>query len=675
MKSWRKFFIGFVFYCVFLHCFHTFTTYAQKDNYYKVFSGQVLDTDNEPIKGIKVFFEGFNNISAHTDANGNFELRMPATFSISAQTTIYVGNQKVERSQFAYNPNTNVLVIKLKDNLPEGSVRSIEFFDEKNQPLPAQIAVSIKGRKFRTDNKGQIVFAAPPYFASEELDNTQISVPNYEVTSTYYTNSNHRFFVYLKSVAAGTTQSEIASPSPVAPYKPRADSLSAKASSALPIESLTQDFNSVINELELEKQFLNERSNKIRSEIERIATRLSSQQLSEEEKNELRRYLNRLEKQLIENDLAYESAQEKIKLVIERMRQEVISKDSLNAAAAQKIAKIAEEKEAAIREKEAVEALYRARALIAFIIFVALAGAAIASYVVAQKLKKQKEEIILQRNSIEEKSRNLEKAYLEIQSQKNEIERQNHQITTSIRYAESIQNVILPLASTFQAAFKDHFVYYRPKDIVSGDFYWCYSNGTKTLVAVVDCTGHGVPGAFMSLIGYNLLNEQVKQNGFCNPSQILENLDKNLRITLRQEEKVNNDSMDVGICLIEGNQVCFAGAKRALLIYRSQAESLEEIRGDKKPIGGFKKDPHRRYQDHYLTLQAGDAVYLFTDGITDQPNPSLEKFGYQRLKELILQNGKLPMQQQKELFVNKLEAYRKGAPIRDDMTLLAVRIG
>ncbi|WP_250629890.1 PP2C family protein-serine/threonine phosphatase [Rhodoflexus caldus] len=672
MKSLNKFIIV-VFCYLFLFVFHSGQSGAQ-GNKTRLFSGQVVNTDNQPVKGVKVFFEGFNNIVDETDGNGNFELPMPASFAVLGQTAVYVGNKKIERGGYAYNAAANTLIIKLKEELPEGVVQLIEFFDERSLPLPAQVAVTIKGKKFRTNEKGCVEFNSPPYFKADELDSEPISVEGYEVSSTYYTAANRRFFVYLKGAKPSTVaKQETTQPQPTTGSKPEEKLLPSteKADS----EIIRQDFTNVLNELEMEKQFLNERSIKIRDEIEKIASQLGNQQLSDEAKQELRKYLNRLEKQLIENDLAYESAQEKIKQVIERMRLEVMSKDSINAAAVQKIETIAAEKEAAVKEKEAIEALYRARLLIIALVALGLAGAAVASYSVSQKLKKQKEEIIGQRNSIEEKNKNLEKAYLEIQSQKTEIERQNHQITTSIRYAESIQNAILPLASTFKEAFKDYFVYYQPKDIVSGDFYWCYSDGNKTLIAVVDCTGHGVPGAFMSLIGYNLLNEQVKQHGFSKPSQILDGLDKNLRIVLRQEQKVNNDSMDVGICLIEGHDVCFAGAKRALLIYRAQTDTLEEIRGDRKPIGGFKKDLNHHYQDHHITVNAGDSLYLFTDGITDQPNPSLDKFGYQQLKQVISAYGHMSMEHQKEGLEKALHEHRKGAPLRDDMTVLAVRIG
>jgi len=652
--------------------FYASQSYAQ-GNKAKLFTGQVVNSDNQPVKGIKVFFEGFNSITDETDANGNFELSMPASFTISGQTALYVGNRKIERSGYAYSETNRALVIKLKEELPEGAIQLIELFDEKNQPLLAQVAVVLKGKKFRTNDKGCIEFNNPPYFKSDELNNDQISVDGYKVSSTYYTSANRRLFIYLENAKSTDTKQQTVQNQELANKKPEENIL--LITNKAFAEIIKQDFTYLLNELEMEKQFLNERSIKIRDKIEKIAFRLSNQQLSDEERNELRKYLNRLEKQLIENDLAYESAQEKIKQLIERMRLEVMSKDSISAAAVQKIQTIAAEKEAAVREKEAIEALYRARLLIIAIIAAVLAGVAIASYIISQKLKKQKEEIIEQRNSIAEKNKNLEKAYLEIQLQKTEIERQNHQITTSIRYAESIQNAILPLASTFKEIFNDYFVYYQPKDIVSGDFYWCYSDGNRTLVAVIDCTGHGVPGAFMSLIGYNLLNEQVKQHGFSKPSQILDGLDSNLRIVLRQEQKVNNDSMDVGICLIDGKDVYFAGAKRALLVYRAQTNTLEEIRGDRKPIGGFKKDLNRHYQDHHITVSSGDALYLFTDGITDQPNPSLDKFGYQQLKNVILQYGHMSMEHQKKGLEKALNEHRKGTAIRDDMTMIAIRIG
>lgn len=671
MKSLHKFTIV-VFCYLFLFIFYSGQLCAQS-NKTRLFSGQVVSTDNQPLKGLKVFFDGFNNITDETDGSGNFELLMPVSFTISGQTAIYVGSKRIERNGYAYNASSHTLIVKMKEDLPEGIVQLIEFFDEKSQPLPAQVAVTLKGKKFRTNEKGYVEFSNSPYFKADELDNEQISVDGYEISSTYYTAANRRFFVYLKGTKPSTTASQETTPNRAVTNSEQTEEVPPTTSKAT-AEVIKQDFTNVLNELEMEKQFLNERSVKIRDEIEKIASQLGSQQLSDDAKNELRKYLNRLEKQLIENDLAYESAQEKIKQVIERMRLEVMSKDSINAAAVQKIETIAAEKEAVIKEKEAIEALYQARMLIGFVVLIILAGAAIASYSVSQKLKKQKEEITGQRNSIEEKNKNLEKAYLEIQSQKTEIERQNHQITTSIRYAESIQNAILPLSSTFKAVFNDYFIYYQPKDIVSGDFYWSYSDGNKTLIAVVDCTGHGVPGAFMSLIGYNLLNEQVKQQGFSKPSQILDGLDRNLRIVLRQEQKVNNDSMDVGICLIEGNNVYFAGAKRALLIYRAQTDTLEEIRGDRKPIGGFKKDLSRHYQDHHISVSSGDSLYLFTDGITDQPNPSLGKFGYQQLKNVISHHGHMSMENQREGLEKALNEHRKGTALRDDITVLAVRI-
>ncbi|MCS6968038.1 MAG: SpoIIE family protein phosphatase [Cytophagales bacterium] len=646
-----------------------------QSNKSKVFSGQVVNAQNSPIKGVKVFFEDFPSITAETDANGQFELRMPPSFNISEQTAIYVGARKIPRHSYALNQANNMLVIKVKEEAPAGAVYTIELFDQDNQPLPPETIVTIGNKRYKTNQRGQILLPEKEYLKVVELEEGQINIEGYELSSTYYAANQQRFFVYVKAQAKPAKEPS-ASPAPsTLLQKPTVEPVAKTEANVNPLTDVVkQDLNKVLNELEMEKQFLMERSTLIRNEIEKIAQRLSNETLSEQEKNELRKYLSRLEKQLIENDLAYESAQEKIRNVVDRMRQEIIAKDSVTAAVAQKMETIAAEKEAAIKQKEAIEALYRARLTIFIIIATILALAAFASYRISQKLKKQKEEIISQRNSIEEKNRNLEKAYLEIKNQKAEIERQNHQITTSIRYAESIQNAILPPESAFQSVFSDHFIFYQPKDIVSGDFYWLYSENGKTLLAVVDCTGHGVPGAFMSMIGYSLLNEHVKHEGLWQPAHILEELDKNLRIALRQEQKVNNDSMDVALCLIEGNQVCFAGAKRALLIYRKATGTLEEIRGDRKPVGGFKKDPTHRYSEHIFSVSAGDALYLFTDGITDQPNPKLDKFGYQQLKEIVMRFGSSPMAEQRYQLVTALTRHSNGTPTRDDMTMIAVRL-
>jgi len=187
--------------------FYASQSYAQ-GNKAKLFTGQVVNSDNQPVKGIKVFFEGFNSITDETDANGNFELSMPASFTISGQTALYVGNRKIERSGYAYSETNRTLVIKLKEELPEGAIQLIELFDEKNQPLPAQVAVVLKGKKFRTNDKGCIEFNNPPYFKSDELNNDQISVDGYKVSSTYYTSANRRLFIYLENAKSTDTKQQ-----------------------------------------------------------------------------------------------------------------------------------------------------------------------------------------------------------------------------------------------------------------------------------------------------------------------------------------------------------------------------------------------------------------------------------------------------------------------------------
>ncbi len=218
----------------------------------------------------------------------------------------------------------------------------------------------------------------------------------------------------------------------------------------------------------------------------------------------------------------------------------------------------------------------------------------------------------------------------EIDLQKSILEERNQQVTDSIRYAEKIQYGILADPSIITALVSSYFIIYRPKDIVSGDFYWFAHHEDYAFAAVVDCTGHGVPGAFMSMIGNTLLNEIVYQKHILDPSEILGQLHLGIRRALRQENKGNDDGMDLCLCRIEHDagfdkKVIFAGAKRPIYIFR-QGEIIE-IKGDKKSVGGRQKEEKRIFTNHELLLNNGDMIYLCSDGLADQPNEKNDKLG------------------------------------------------
>lgn len=295
---------------------------------------------------------------------------------------------------------------------------------------------------------------------------------------------------------------------------------------------------------------------------------------------------------------------------------------------------------------------------------------------IISELQTTKQELSHKASELNKQNDLLESAAVEMDQKNEELEGQNKKITDSIRYANTIQQAMLPGENRFKELFDDHLIIYEPKDIVSGDFYWLTKLEEKTLIAVVDCTGHGVPGAFMSTIGVDLLNEIVNKQKEHSPAQILELLHNGIFDRLRQSDTNNRDGMDVCFCLIRpanNNQflVTFSGAKRPL--YFMQDQELKRINGDSKYIGGIKKEK-QDFQNYDLILKKGDVLYLTTDGYTDSPNPDRRKFGSMRFQEMLATHNDKPLHIQKEIFISELNEHRLDTPSRDDITLVGVRL-
>ncbi|MDQ3048122.1 MAG: tetratricopeptide repeat protein, partial [Bacteroidota bacterium] len=249
----------------------------------------------------------------------------------------------------------------------------------------------------------------------------------------------------------------------------------------------------------------------------------------------------------------------------------------------------------------------------------------------------------------------------EIELQKSLLEEKNKDITDSIRYAKRIQEATLPPDELVNALLPDSFILYKPKDIVSGDFYWIEQWGKQTLVAAVDCTGHGVPGAFMSMLASNLLNEAVIEHGLTQPAAILNSVRKGLAKTLRKklEDSLLRDGMDAALISINfsENTLEFSGAYNPFWMIREGV--FTEIKGDKTPIGMGLSDTEKPFINHQVQLQKGDLIYLLTDGYADQFGGSKgKKFKYSSLKETLLQNHHLPLHVQKELLDSTIEKWK-----------------
>jgi serine phosphatase RsbU (regulator of sigma subunit) len=258
-----------------------------------------------------------------------------------------------------------------------------------------------------------------------------------------------------------------------------------------------------------------------------------------------------------------------------------------------------------------------------------------------------------------------------------ELAEKNTEILDSITYASRIVRAILPGEEQMKLLLRDYFVFFKPRNILSGDFYWVHDSGSAVVFAVADCTGHGVPGAMMSVIGHTLLNQIVIEEHTSEPSLILEKLHVGIRKALKQGEESadTQDGMDIAIVRIDfrENGVIFAGAKRPLYCV-SPTGALTEIPGDRKAIGGRQIEKTRTYTSHRIPIEAGLTIYLATDGFSDQPGASVRKYGSRRFKQFLTELRGKSLAEQKEAFARELAAHQRDEEQRDDILVAAVRL-
>ncbi len=257
--------------------------------------------------------------------------------------------------------------------------------------------------------------------------------------------------------------------------------------------------------------------------------------------------------------------------------------------------------------------------------------------------------------------------------QKDIIEKKNQEITDSIEYAKRIQSAILPPSKMVKEYLPNSFVLYKPKDIVAGDFYWLETKEDKVLFAAADCTGHGVPGAMVSVVCNNGLNRSVREHGLSDPGQILDKTREIIISEFEKSEEEVKDGMDVALCSLEGNTLKYAGAHNPLWIIRNGAEDVEEIKATKQPIGKYTNP--KPYTTQTVELNRGDSFYIFSDGYADQfGGKSGKKFKATNFKRLLLSIQKEPMDRQKELIDEAFENWKGDIEQLDDVCVIGVSL-
>lgn len=305
-------------------------------------------------------------------------------------------------------------------------------------------------------------------------------------------------------------------------------------------------------------------------------------------------------------------------------------------------------------------------------VFLVIGGVAGSVYLyIRERERKQKALQEFLQRSLDERTR-------EVVEQKEEIELKNRDITDSINYAQRIQASILPSISKLQDNFSGSFVFYQPRDIVSGDFYWFDRiNDRKFVIVCADSTGHGVPGAFMSIIGTTLIKDICLRDQNESPADILIKLDNSLRNTLNQNLEVerSNDGMDIIVCEFDivTNELRYASAMRPMIVYRNGEEIY--VKGSRSSVGGHFSKEDKDFEEGSIQLSKGDIIYMFSDGYTDQfGGPMGKKFKIVRLKNLLKDIYELPMEAQYNHVVNTFGLWKQNLAQVDDVLFMGIRI-
>jgi ligand-binding sensor domain-containing protein/serine phosphatase RsbU (regulator of sigma subunit) len=291
------------------------------------------------------------------------------------------------------------------------------------------------------------------------------------------------------------------------------------------------------------------------------------------------------------------------------------------------------------------------------------------------EVKKRTATIQLQKEEIETQRDEIEAQRDFVTKQRDKISLQNDHITSGIQYASRIQNALLPLDEDYKKYFKEIFILNRPMEIVSGDFYWFTEKSGRIFVVAADCTGHGVSGAFMSILGISMLNKIVNSDSSISAAEVLNLLREDIKIALRQTGKVGEtqDGMDIAIVIIESDKKKYqmAGANNAVYLVRNQ--ELIQLRPDKMPIGIYLLETP--FNNNIGKLEKDDILYLFSDGYYDQlGGPDDSKFKSRKFQELVLKISHLPFHEQKAMLDNIMNEWKAGRPQNDDILVIGFTI-
>lgn len=632
------------------------------------FAGRVQTDDGTPVARASVKIEGaqpFGPVS--TDEKGMFSMNLPSSVKVNAFTKFSIDNKPISDNkvkvaadntsvEITYNPlktTSNRIVERTVEKITvTNEDQTIVMVNSKGKPLKL-FSMTINDKPYTTNPSGEIILPA------KDVASFKIVALGYKVQPSSQTHSSGNIQFVVTASEAGSDDEVVGSSDPV----------DTNEGDSKLRDAYAEEFNEIFEKLRDERVTLVTKSDSIRTKIKSVVDRLSNETtLSERDRANLTQYLLLLESELIDSNDALQQAQERTEETFKEMRNALLKKDSAIKA-------ISLEKEKIELESQRDIIVFTAATLLLLVI------AAFLSFF-ARRMREQKKKVEKVNTELNATKNKLETTIDEVNELNTSVTSQNQKITSSIRYAQTIQEAVLPTATMMTQYFgKEHFILYQPKDIVSGDFYWAGASpdGEKRLIIAVDCTGHGVPGGFMSMIGHSLLSDIIYYKGTYDPAAILTMLDAGIREALKQEQKINEDGMDVCCCMLEKQhdgttKATFSGAMRPLYVASYETEKIEVIKGDHKSAGGLQLKAGRPFTNKERILQPNDAIYLTSDGFGDQHNIHKKKVGTRGLIRMIEERLLLDMDRQGAALKEQLNDHMEEVEQRDDIMIIGIKV-
>jgi len=661
-----------VFFCFFL--ISSPLVFAQEEVAVK---GYTLDERGKPVGNVKI---SINKMRITSTTNGIFQVYLKKG---AVPTDVIASKDGLSLKTWQYDETNRTLNITMhaKQSTLRGEVRN-----KFNEHI-SNVYVAIKGvnenNPAKSNFEGKFTIPLPDNFQPELQATFLIDGLVVEAKDVTFKDDNQYVILVKpktpKEIAQQIEQDKQSTTlNATVKMKTKGENTNNSQAKPQPTEwNYQEDFKKITAELEEQSRMVAESNEKLRKDLLTITDKLKTDE-NKARSAGIKEEVNSLEQKLVENNRVYQESQQKTYEVIEKLKQELLERDSVTLATKEAL-------QAITREKEAAEQRFQRNILIASALIVFLLALAVVFYFISRRIQKQNKQIFQQAQELTNAYQEIKVKNETLEVQKVIIEKKNANITASINYAQRIQKAMLPRQQDIQNLLPESFLLFKPRDVVSGDFYWTaevadeYGN-KKIILAAIDCTGHGVPGAFMSMVGDGLLNQIVKLQQITSPDLILKALDKGVKESLNQEETANNDGMDIAICSIDKNskKLEFAGAKNPLVYI--QNGQIVEIAGDRLHVGGsvrknIEKLKNKQFTKHIIDLSLPTSCYIFSDGYEDQfGGAENKKFGKRQLYQKFLDYHLLPMQEQALALEQDFKAWKgKNAQI-DDILVIGFRV-